>query len=73
MSVENDRMVKMVSLYSIYSHVCLVSLDDWRANEDSDLPTLSSSPSLVLVFACVTVAPLINHPTIAFSRNFSRC
>lgn len=28
MSVENDRIVKMVSLYSIYLMLCLISLDD---------------------------------------------
>jgi len=35
-----------------------------RANEVSDLPTLESSPSLVLVFACLTIAPLVCQPMI---------
>ena len=36
-----------------------------RVNEVSNLPTLESSPSLVLVFACSTVTPLVCQPTIA--------
>ena len=61
MSVGNDRMVEMFP-YTLYVLIfCLVSLGDG----DSDLPALELSPTLVLVFTCLTVASLVRQPTIA--------
>ena len=61
MSVGNDRMVEMFP-YTLYIPIfCLVSLGD----QDSDLPALELSPTLVLVFTRLTVASLVRQPTIA--------
>jgi len=42
-----------------------------RANEVSDLPTLQSSPGLVLVLACLAVTLLASQPTIDLLRGVS--